>query len=710
MGSEKVLGFKIDIEGVSSEAQELAKLELQLKNIKKERAELMKQATSPNHLASNEERQKLAAYNKEIASQEAALKTLKRVVDSASDSLARKKALLIELTAKSDKATQSIRDGMAPAILKLNNEIKAGENARGVFSRNVGNYPQLFQAIPGPVGNAATSINGLVSKLKMLGPAGALIAGGLAAISAPLIAFFTSSENGVEMLERKIAGFRAAINVLKGDLIELGRSMVGEKGDEAIPWGSRLVKGLKLIATTANIIPGVSKYFDDLEKRVKEAEAAGEAYTLIKQELEDSERAMIVPRAQANFQIKEARLIYADDKKSINERIDALKIALDLENKTADEEVKHQQFFILNLRARHELLKKNGQFRDDDDKAMQEAIAKEIDLRTESIGRQLKATATEKKARKDLTDDAKKALDEEESDIRENHENIKKLYKKKWEDLVEQEKLGNSLAADVRKLMGIKDKDLGIQENKEWIESVKRQSKAASDDDMRVLKEDEDKKKALKLAALQGVQMGADAAFVNKKARLQAEMEAELTNVNLTEEETKKIKRKYAKEQQKIDISQAIVNGAIGITKTFAEYGFLPAGWIAAALLAVQTGIQIAVIKAQKFATGGRIIGGLQVHPDTSKDNTLIYAKQGETVLTQKHVQSLGGSAMMRRIKVPGYAEGGYIGQLSPEMPSQGFDIAALAKMIGSIEVKLDINKVNSAQKELSVITETKGI
>ena len=266
---------------------------------------------------------------------------------------------------------------------------------------NVGNYSEALKgalgsisAMPGPLGRAAAGAENFAATFAKIGPIGALIGGALLAISAPLVAFFKSSEEGIELLERKVAGFKASINVLKGDLISLGKSMVGEQGDEAAPWGSRLVKGLRMIATTANLIPGVSKYFDDLAKRMNEAGAAAEKYTLIQQQLEDAERALIVPRAEANLKIKEARLLYADETKSLEVRIGALQTALDLENKTADEEVKHQQFKILNLRDQNEEKRKAGQLRDEDDKILQEAIAREIELRTESVGRQLRAAKT----------------------------------------------------------------------------------------------------------------------------------------------------------------------------------------------------------------------------------------------------------------------------------------------------------------------------
>ena len=65
------------------------------------------------------------------------------------------------------------------------------------------------------------------------------------------------------------------------------------------------------------------------------------------------------------------------------------------------------------------------------------------------------------------------------------------------------------------------------------------------------------------------------------------------------------IEKKYKRQQQKIAIAQTIINGAQAIVKTFADYGFTPAAWVANALLAALTALQIGVIKSQKFAKGG---------------------------------------------------------------------------------------------------------
>jgi hypothetical protein len=193
--------------------------------------------------------------------------------------------------------------------------------------------------------------------------------------------------------------------------------MVGDSGDAPIKWGNIMATVIQKLATTANLIPGVSKYFDDLRSRMNDAGTAAEAYTLGLQELEDQERAMIVPRAEANLKIKEARLIYADETKSIEVRMNALKEAIDLENKTADAEVAHQQFVVLNLRNINEEKKKAGTLRDSDLKALEEAIAKEIDLRTESFGRQIRIAKTLATAKEELEKpekDRQKAIHDQE--------------------------------------------------------------------------------------------------------------------------------------------------------------------------------------------------------------------------------------------------------------------------------------------------------
>lgn len=65
------------------------------------------------------------------------------------------------------------------------------------------------------------------------------------------------------------------------------------------------------------------------------------------------------------------------------------------------------------------------------------------------------------------------------------------------------------------------------------------------------------------------------------------------------------IEKEAFERDKKRAIIQALINGAIAITKTFAAYGFTPAAWLAAGLQGIATAAQVAVISKQKYAKGG---------------------------------------------------------------------------------------------------------
>lgn len=126
-------------------------------------------------------------------------------------------------------------------------------------------------------------------------------------------------------------------------------------------------------------------------------------------------------------------------------------------------------------------------------------------------------------------------------------------------------------------------------------------------------------------------------------AQLENEKNAELSNADLTQTQKDAINQKYAKQEsdlklqaweadKKASLEQAIINGALAITKTFAEYGFSPLGWIAAGAQAVAVAAQVAVIENQQppqFATGGMIPSGPS-HADGGID--LVNKKTGQTI------------------------------------------------------------------------------
>ena len=323
----------------------------------------------------------------------------KAIADRAEEgSLVRMRQKLRELTAEYDKTGKRTK-AAADEIRKLSLSIQDAERATNRHQRNVGNYTDSlgklgdkFSAMPGLLGNVGNSISSVSSKLVTLGPIGAIIGGSILAIGSPLAAFFTKTEQGVEMLERKTAGFKAAWNVLVGDLARGGREIIETFEDTSE----------KTTSFWTKFLGGINPAFLSLGVRMDMASTAAEKYTKIQQDLEDAERALIVPRAQANLKIKEAMMLYNDESKSLNQRMKGLKDAIDLENQTAQVEIDHQKQVVENIKIINAEKKAAGVLRDEDDKKLQEALARQIDLETESVGRQLRASKRLETGRKEI--------------------------------------------------------------------------------------------------------------------------------------------------------------------------------------------------------------------------------------------------------------------------------------------------------------------
>lgn len=126
---------------------------------------------------------------------------------------------------------------------------------------------------------------------------------------------------------------------------------------------------------------------------------------------------------------------------------------------------------------------------------------------------------------------------------------------------------------------------------------------------------------------------------------------AELENTSLTNTQKKLIEAKYAKLEkaekerafkanQKLQVANIAINGAVGITKTIAEMGFLPALPLIG-LITAQTALAIGKVLSAKpgFARGGQFVsdGRGAVLPGYSRtDNTNAYLRSGEAVVVSE--------------------------------------------------------------------------
>ena len=138
-----------------------------------------------------------------------------------------------------------------------------------------------------------------------------------------------------------------------------------------------------------------------------------------------------------------------------------------------------------------------------------------------------------------------------------------------------------------------------------------------------------------------------------------------------------RISKKAARQQQNVSVIQAIINTAQGITKAFATLGLLAP--LFAATIAAQGAVQIATIKAQKFAKGGVLNGPSHAQggiPMFSKGGAFYgEAEGGEAIMTKGVMANPALASMASAINVAGggvpfFANGGVLDPIQSATPT----------------------------------------
>jgi|WetSurMetagenome_2_1015567.scaffolds.fasta_scaffold12665_5 hypothetical protein len=301
-------------------------------------------------------------------------------------------------------------------ISSLAKEIQNYDKSLGDGRSSIGLYAQeIGTLIPGFSG-VESKAKSFISVIGKIGPYGVAAFVALGAAIAPILSYFKFTEEGADMLERKMSGFKASMDVLKGKVAELGREMIGS-GEKTTQWGNILQGALKGVMNVINaIIPGSQMITDSVvdatnktAEAMNKAAVAGEAYAKSQEANEWAEIGLIKSRSEATLKIKEARLAYADTNKPLEERIGYLAEALKLEGETADKEITVAQKEYDDLVLYNNHLKEQGLFKRENAKQEEEAYAKITNLQSDSVGRQVRAANTLNKARKELLKEAEDA-------------------------------------------------------------------------------------------------------------------------------------------------------------------------------------------------------------------------------------------------------------------------------------------------------------
>jgi hypothetical protein len=168
-------------------------------------------------------------------------------------------------------------------------------------------------------------------------------------------------------------------------------------------------------------------------------------------------------------------------------------------------------------------------------------------------------------------------------------------------------------------------------------------------------------------AALDILTQGEQARSQKALNELAARKESELANANLTATQKKSVEAKFKKLEdaeklrsfkanQKLQAANVLINGAVGVSKTIAEMGFIPALPVVG-LLVASTALSIAKILSAKpgFASGGQFTSdgkGALLPGYSRKDNINSSLRSGEAVVVSEAMRNPWARNMVSDINV----------------------------------------------------------
>ncbi|WP_295669636.1 hypothetical protein, partial [uncultured Mucilaginibacter sp.] len=224
----------------------------------------------------------------------------------------------------------------------------------------------------------------------------------------------------------------------------------------------------------------------------------------------------------------------------------------------------------------------------------------------------------------------------------------KKLINNQYQFEIEQAQATNKKIEDIENERNEKIKEI---DNKAAKEKAEKAQKAA--EELSAFEQNMEKKVAE--AAFSIISNSIKQASEAKISGLEQDKANELSNSGLTSTQKQAIEQKYKqkeaqvkvkafKEEQEASIAQAVINGALAITKVTSQTGVLGA-FVIPGIIA-ETAIQVATIAAQKppaYASGGvhySSDGRGGVLPGYSKtDNTNAYLRSGEGIVVSEAMQ-----------------------------------------------------------------------
>ena len=235
-------------------------------------------------------------------------------------------------------------------IKEASDEIKEASNEQGIFAKQTALVSGAFKKLKGGVKQVITTFKTLKGAIAATG------IGLLVIAFASLVAFFTKTQKGVDLLDQAMAGLGAAVDVIIDRISGFGDSI------------TKFFSG-----DFSGAVEGMTKTFSGLgDEIVREAKAAEELQKTL-QGLLDLERDFSVQKAKNNVIIREAEAAALNENIAAAERLEQLQLAMDLTIQQAEEE---ERLALIKFNAISEQVALGESLREDLDKQ----AAAEIDL------------------------------------------------------------------------------------------------------------------------------------------------------------------------------------------------------------------------------------------------------------------------------------------------------------------------------------------
>ena len=326
--------------------------------------------------------QEIGTLTRQQGNLTAAVKLSETTNDDYADSLDGMRAKLKDMQAAYATLSAEQRDSaegkeFLRAIQEQDEAVKGLERSMGDARRNVGDYEGAIKRAFPALGNLGDAAANATSTFESLGQ------GGAAALRSLVTGLGQATKAALKFIATPIGAIITAIAVVIGVLVGAFKKLqeAFAKNDEA---GTALEK---LFASFQPVIDGVSRAFDRLALGIgkvaeKLADWLGGANAAVKaaqdlvvaaDNLDAAERDYVVNSAERNKKIAELRAMTAEKEKySAEERIAALKEALDLEKKNLEDE---KSLAAERLRILEETAKKESDTSDETARKIAEARA-----------------------------------------------------------------------------------------------------------------------------------------------------------------------------------------------------------------------------------------------------------------------------------------------------------------------------------------------